>query len=321
MIKYYTPREYQMIADRYGLGKINRISYLYLGYGGSAKVAVVTPLGKFVISKNIIASGKGIVGKSKEGLQYEIDMLKTVEGMPVPSFLRSKRKTFIEKFRGGLVTVYRFLPGKPPRKITPAMAYQLGEFFGEFHKRSHKFKKDLAARRKYYDLNPAVMEKMRPGAHRQKNAILKKAVEIVEQGVKDNYPPAEIPAGPIHVDPYSRNELFQGNKLSGIIDFGNFYLGPLMIDVGKIIMWNCCPGKKLDKRLLKKFIGGYKRKRKFSGRESAYLKKAILYAIYSHIWVDLYHVPIKYVPESYALFLVKNFLPVARQIERSGADL
>ncbi len=317
MIKYYSKQEYQKIADWYGLGKIKRILYLYIGYGGSAKVAVVTASGKFIVAKNIISSGKGIVGKTKEGLQYEIEMLQTVAGMPVPSFWRSKRNKFVEKFKDSWVTVYRYFPGKPPKKITPVMARELGEFFGEFHRRSRIFKKDLASRRKYYDLNPAAMKLMRPLAYRQKNPILRKAVPIVEQGVRDNQPPAKLPTGPIHVDPYAKNELFIGNKLSGIIDFGNFYQGPLMVDVGKVIMWNCCPRKKLDRRLLGNFLSGYFSQRKFSRQEKAYLKKSILYAIYSHLWVDLYHLPLKYIPESYALFLVKNFLPVAQAIEKS----
>ena len=52
--------------------------------------------------------------------------------------------------------------------------------------------------------------------------------------------------------------------------------------------------------------------------ELNYFKKSILFAIYSHIWVDLYHVPIKYIPEEYTLSLVRDFLPVARQLEKEN---
>ncbi|OGI28632.1 MAG: hypothetical protein A2184_03125 [Candidatus Moranbacteria bacterium RIFOXYA1_FULL_44_7] len=82
-------------------------------------------------------------------------------------------------------------------------------------------------------------------------------------------------------------------------------------------MWNFCPNKKLDRRLLKEFIRGYNSRRNFSKAEHLYLEKAILFAIYSHIWVDLYHIPIKYVPESWPLMLIRRFLPVANQIEKS----
>ena len=89
-----------------------------------------------------------------------------------------------------------------------------------------------------------------------------------------------------------------------------------MIDVGKTIMWNCCITGMLDEKLFKSFIHGYKEKRRLNKNEAKYLKKSILYAIYSHIWVDLYHIPIKYVPIKWTLFLVKTFLPVARKLSK-----
>lgn len=316
-MKFYTKKEYQKIADMYCLGKIQRLSYLHRGYQ-SPKVAVETPSGKFVISKNKLSNKKDIASKSQESLQYEIDMLKTVKGMPVPSFQLSSGGKFIEKVGDAWTTVYPFLPGKAPKVITTPMALDLGEFLGEFHKRSQKFKKNLKARRKFYDLNPRVMKIMDPYARQQTHPILKSVVEEIRRGVINNRPSPALPRGPIHVDIGPGNELFIGNKLSAIIDFGNFYIGPLMIDVGKTIMFNCRSGNKFDRKLLRKFIAGYASKRKLNREEKAYLKKSILYAIYSHIWVDLYHVPIKYVPESYTLFLVENFLPVAKDIEKSG---
>lgn len=318
MEKFYSKKEYQLIADMYELGKAQKVFRLHVGYGMSTKAAVQTSLGKFVISKNILSNKKDIVSKSKESLQYEINMLQTVKGMPVPSFMRSSRGNFIERFKDDWVTVYSFLPGKPPKRIRPVMAFALGAFLGEFHKRSQRFKKNLKSRRKFYDLNPSVMKIMEPYANQQTNPKLKSIVADIKRGVVSNRPPSKLPRGPIHVDIGHTNELFQGNKLTGIIDFGNFYLGPFMVDVGKTVMWNFCPRKKLDKQLLEEFIAGYTSKRKFNGVERAYLKKSILFAIYSHIWVDLYHVPIKYVPESWPLFLVKSFLPVAKDIERNG---
>ena len=94
------------------------------------------------------------------------------------------------------------------------------------------------------------------------------------------------------------------------------YTGPLIFDVGKTIMWNCLKNNKLDVNLVKRFIKGYSTQRKLKKKELENINKAILLAIYTHLWVDLYHVPIKYVPERYALFLVKTFLPIARKLEK-----
>jgi Ser/Thr protein kinase RdoA (MazF antagonist) len=317
-MKFYTKKEYQLIADMYGLGKVQKISKLHIGFGMSTKAAVQTSLGKFVVSKNILSNKKDIVSKSKESLQYEINMLQNVKGMPVPAFKPSLNGNYIEKFKNDWITAYPFIPGKAPKKITPKIAFALGAFLGEFHKRSQKFKKKLSSRRRYYDLNPEVMRMMRPCAYKQTNPKLKAIVQKVEKGVMENQPPSKLPQSPIHVDIYSGNELFQGERLTGIIDFGNFYIGPCMVDVGKTVMWNFCPKKKLEKKLIKNFITGYNSQRKFNKDEREYLKKAVLYAIYSHIWVDLYHVRIKYVPESWPLMLMRRFLPVAKDIEMNG---
>lgn len=321
LIKYYNKKDYQAIAELYGLGKVSSLSYLYRGFGGSAKVAVVTPGGKYVISKNLLSAKTSIGNKSRESLQYEIDMLETVKEMKVPNFLKSVKGKYIEKYGDGWITVYKYLPGTSPQKMSPAMAYELGLFLGEFHKRGQKFKKTLRTRRKYYDLNPRVMKAMDNLAHRQSNKTLMSYVERIRQGVADNQPPAKLPAGPIHVDIYSRNLLYERNKLSAVIDFGNFYIGPFMVDVGKAIMWNCSPNGRLDRNLLRRFLTGYQSQRKFNKQEIAYLKKAILYAVYSHIWVDLYHVTIKYVPEKWPLFLIKSFMPIVEQIEKNNFSL
>ena len=316
MLKFYNKKEYQLIANIYGLGKISMLSYFYGGLQ-TPKVRIKTQLGEFVISKNKLSNKKDIASKSKESLQYEIDLLNSLKGLPVPSYYPSLKGNFIEKFNDGWVTVDKYIPGKAPKKITPKIAYSLGVFLGEFHNRGQRFKKKLKSRRRFYDLNPRVMKVMKPLAFKQTHPKLKSIREEMMRGVENNFPSSKLPKGPIHVDIYYNNELFLGNKLSGIIDFGNFYIGPLMIDVGKTIMWNCCLKGKFNKKLFKEFIRGYKSKRKFNKFEKAYLKKSILYAIYSHIWVDLYHVPIKYVPESWPLFLAKNFLSVARKLEKS----
>jgi homoserine kinase type II len=317
MKKFFSKKEYQLIANVYNLGQIKTLKYFKQGYGKSGKAKVSTRKGEFVISRDVLSNKKDLISKSKESLQYEIDMLNSIENMCIPKYVLSVKNNFIEKFKNNWVSVYYFLPGETPKSINSYKARQLGEFLGEFHTKSKKFNKILLSRRKFYDLNSRVLGKMRKLANCQNNKTLKLVVQEVERGVIKNYPFNKLPKGPIHVDIGHGNELFIGDKLSGIIDFGNFYHGPFMVDVGKTIMWNCCENKKLNQKLVASFLKGYENKRKLSRLEKKYIKKSILFAIYSHIWVDLYHVPIKYVPESYTLFLVKNFLPVAIDLENS----
>ena len=90
-----------------------------------------------------------------------------------------------------------------------------------------------------------------------------------------------------------------------------------MVDVGKTIMWNCCKHKKLDFKLTAELLRGYETKRKLNKKEKSYLKNSILFGIFSHIWGDLYHVSVGYIPENYTISLIRNFLPIARKLEKN----
>lgn len=319
MPNFFSKKEYQEIADIYCLGKIKKIYYLHKGLQ-TPKVCLTVPKGIFVVSKYSLSNKKKIISKSEKSLQYEIDLLNFLKNLPVSNFIISDSGNYIEKYKRFWITVDKYIKGSTPKTINTKMAEQLGIFLGKFHKQGMRFKKRNKERRKFYDLRPVVLKQMHPIALRQTNKILKGVVKEVKRGVIENFPPKNMEIGPIHVDIKPENELFSRGKLTGVVDFGNFYIGPLMIDVGKTIMWNCCKNKRLNKKLLKEFVKGYQSQRKMNNDECNYLRKSILYAIYSHIYVDLYHVPLKYVPESYTLFLVNNFLPIARKMMKSSRD-
>jgi homoserine kinase type II len=301
------------IVGLYKLGKIHSVKKLHDGLQ-TPKVLIETSKGKFVISKHKLNNSKKLLNKSKKSLSYEIELLNILKELPVPHFIKSKRGNFIENIDNSWFTVDKFIPGKKPEYITPKMAYQLGSFLGDFHKKGKKFKKNISDRRKFYFLNKNVIKKMYIYANKQTSKILKSIVKEVKMGVEKNRLPQNLPKGPIHVDIKPDNEIFIGEKLSGVLDFGNFYIDAFMIDIGKTIMWNCVRGNKIDQNLFNEFIKGYKKKRKLTKEESKYLTQSVLFAIYSHIWVDLYHVSLRYVPENYTLNLVKKFLPVARNM-------
>lgn len=320
MATFFSQQEYQKLSNLYKLGFIQNIFYFKKGLQTS-RVVIKTPKGKFVLSKYSLSSKKDIISKSRVSLQYEVDFLSTLKHLPVPHYFISSKGRFIEKYKNFWITVYKFLPGNEPKIFTPVKAYELGKFLGTFHKKGKRFKHQLSGRRKFYDLTPAVIKKMSPCVYKQNNHYIKSVINEIKQGVKNNQFSAQLPKGPIHVDIKPENILFINNKLTGVIDFGNFYIGVYMIDIGKTIMWNCCKRGKIEKELFEKFIKGYERCRKLTLTEHSYLRTSILFAIFSHIWVDLYHIPLKYVPEEYTVSLVKKFLPIARWLQKNSLNL
>lgn len=319
MLAFFSEKQYQKIADVFALGTITSLKYFRKGYQ-TPKVAVTTQLGKFIIAKHRLSAKKTVVADMKvvqrTSLLHEITLLNTLNCLPVPHYLQSKHGKYLEDFNGYGVSVYQYLVGRQPKSLTQKMVFQLGAFLGEFHKLGTSFKKPLRDRRRFYDLSPNVMKLMQCTIRKLTNSRLKAVVEEVKKGVEDNRLPKGLPRGPIHVDIKPDNELFVGEKLTGIIDFGNFYIDPFIFDIGKTMMWNCMKRGNLDCGLSKNFLDGYATKRKLTSAESRYLKQSILFAIYSHIWVDLYHVPIRYVPQKYTLFLVNTFLPIARKLNQ-----
>ena len=316
MHDFLTDEEYQNIADLFDLGKIQKIVRFTRGFQ-TPRVHVTTASGDFIISSYALSDDGSIISKSRASLQYEIDLLHTLTLLPVPHYIASKPGNFIEDFKRKPVTVYGFLPGEHPKEITLTMAREPGKFLGEFHTLGQNFTQECNGRRKFYHLDAEVVKKMGETIGRLTNPKLVNVVNEVRAGVEKFSPPVGFPEGPIHVDINSGNELFVGEKLTGIIDFGNFYVGPYMIDIGKTIMWNCVKDGRIDPKLTDELIKGYERHRQLTSEEKIYLRPSILYAIYSHIWVDLYHVPLGYVPESYTLYLVETFLPIARLFQNS----
>lgn len=317
--EFLSRSEYQVVADTFNLGVIKRIVFFDSHGFESTKVAVECDSGKFVVSTYKFSNNPA--SKSKKSLQYEIDLLNIMADLPVPHYILSSNGRFVESFSGRFATVYKFISGNHPKAISPDMACRLGDFLGRFHVRGKKFFKKLRGRRRFYYFAPAILRRMDRYAKMQTSPVLRNAFITVKNGLLKNLLPTNLPAGPIHVDIKPENELFVRNRLNGVLDFGIFYSGPYLIDIGKTVMWNCRRGKRINSVLLRAFMRGYTSRRKLTASERVYLVQSILFGIYAHIYVDLYHVPLRRVPENYTLNLVLTFLPVAAWLEKHRFQL
>jgi homoserine kinase type II len=312
----FTKSDYEEIAKLFRLGTITEVTTLHNGLQ-TPKLLFRTKKGDFVVSKYTLNNPKNPLSKSVSSLQYEIDFLEQLKTLPIPHYVRSAHGKCIEKYGQHWITVDKFVSGTHPKKFTKRMVYQLGKFLGEFHQKGRSFRQVCKSRRRFYDLRATIVRKMAVYANKQGNKQLQAVVNEIRNGVERTRLPQGLPQGIVHVDIKPDNELFNGEKLRAVLDFGNMYQDTLLIDVGKVIMWNCVRNKKIDKELVTAFLKGYEEKRRFTVAERRQLKNSVLFAIYSHIWVDLYHVPLKYVPESYVRYLVREFLPAARSLENS----
>jgi homoserine kinase type II len=313
MTRFFEKAEYQAISEPFGLGNITAIEQ-FSGGLAAPKVMVETEKGKFIIAKYTLGSGDSFKNKPREALAEEIKLLNALVDLPVPHYVPDKSGEFILDYKGYGITVYRFLEGKHQYELNTKQVFELGKFLGSFHKQGMPLKNQFSKRYKFYDFDKERWEAMKPHAYDQTNTKLKEVVEEVEREVLRTKPDPDLPSGPIHVDIKADNLLFEGNHLKGVVDFGNFYVGPLILDVGKSIIFNCTREGEIDKTLMNELLSGYESFRPLNDKEKEYLNDAIVYGICSHIWLDLYHVPLKLVPESHTLYFVETFLPAARRL-------
>src|SRR3989344_8067816 len=134
MPQFFSKKQYQQVAELFGLGAIRGIiTYFRKGYQ-TPKVAVETGRGKFIIAKHNLSTKKTIISDMKIvpriALVHEIQFLNTLKNLPVPHYLHSKHRRYLEDFGGYTVSVYKFLPGHEPKRMTSKMVYELGRFVG-----------------------------------------------------------------------------------------------------------------------------------------------------------------------------------------------
>lgn len=314
MALFFTKTQYQHIANDFNLGKISSLEYFKQGYA-APKVMVKTTKGKYVIAKQTIGKGDNFKNKPLSSVQSEVKLLSSLKNLPAPKYLKNIDKQYIVDVNGFAVTVYSYLEGKHPKVLNNYKVKELGEFLGKFHVQGSGIKDGWANRYKYYDYPLSRIKAMKPYAYQQSNSKLKAVAPEVEQGIIDNKLSKSLPQGPIHVDIKHDNELFKGNSLTGIVDFGNFYKGPLLLDIGKTILFNCVVKQKLNLTMMENFLKGYEKHRKLTKKERGQLLSAIRFALYSHVWLDLYHVPLKLVPQKHTLYYVETFLPAIRELK------
>lgn len=282
-------------------------------------------LNSFVNEKYVLTTAKGefLAGSSIRTLRQiddEIALLNHLRGLPVPTLVLSCTKQYRQNYNGKPFIVYRYLKGHAPRSITPLLMRQLGNFQAQFHRRGAHFRKIMNKEPFTYEFPPAKIQKFNRLFLRSMRPEFRQYYPLVYNVIQQAGCFRDLPRGPIHVDMKPDNVLVQGKKLSGIIDFGNCYRGPFLVDIAKTLVWFCLRGKTLDATLLRSLITAYQRIRPLTRREQILLPFALRFAAASHIFIDYYTYIHHIVPLSYLRLLHKKFMPFLLQQHKTTAS-
>ena len=276
------------------LGKVHRIKKYSSGQHNQTFL-VTSSKGKFSL--------RIFNYKKPAQIRFEIAILLLLKGLDAPQLVELNNG-FIEKFGKKYVIAYRYLPGKHLLSFNSPQLNEVGEFIADFHNRCKGFTWKKWRYQFYYlpDWKINKFERI------SKKAGLKhlELLQSIISELKENRLPRSLPRGPIHVDIKPENTLFQNGKLSGVIDFDNSFVGPLVLDLAKSMVWFGTSKKKFILNDALQVYYGYIKNKPLSKEEFSVLYKAIKFAFLSHIFVDYYMRAIKATSEEYFEWIIND---------------
>ena len=208
-------------------------------------------------------------------LPFFISLMKNLydKNFPSPNPIINKNGNYISEILGKKAAVVSFINGKAKKNLSPDDCYSVGVSTAKMHlitknlngKRENKL--SINSWGEIYNKVKKDCSKIHPNLP---SAIEKNLNEIEKDW------PKNIPSGIIHADLFPDNIFFNGNELSGFIDFyfscNDFYAFEIAICLNAL----CFEGKKenlsFNVTKAKKFIDGYSDIRNLSDNEKNSLK-------------------------------------------------
>lgn len=302
-----TKRQISRLLRPYQLGNLIDVFMTKEGIL-NAVYGLQTDKGRFILR---LAKTK----KRKKDIMYEILLLNSIKGLPVPRYIADSKGEFINSCKGRYYSVYRYIKGVTPSSRTKILLKQAAIFLAKFHNQTTYFKSTITKKFAWYKFPE---ERLRKIMDLLLKSLKKYTPEIlfIEKELRKNMLPEFIPRGPVNNDFRRENFLVNGDKLTGVIDFDNAQVGTYIEDIGEAVMWLCADKKGLNLKKTYRFIREYEKYRKLSKIEKRYLFQALKFAFISHLIIDYYIFPLGLGSEDKFQFHRKVFLSAYKKLNR-----
>ncbi len=218
---------------------------------------------------------------------YEVKLLNILKNLPTPKLIADKQGRYLRKFLGRTAILYRYLPGRTVKRLANSHLQEIGSFLGKYHRQVEGFSSPVK-RYRFYECSDAMIRHTYQRIVRSDLKKFKKEIDYLVTIIKSFRLPADLPQGAMHIDVKPENLFFTNSRLTGVVDFDNSYIGPLVLDLANTIMWNCARSGRLDFAKVKVLLKSYQRQRRLFQREINYLWPALIFLFASHIYEDMY---------------------------------
>jgi len=255
----YTSIEFHQLEkflNRYQLGTL--VSYQGINAGiENTNYFVTTTVGEFVLTL--------FEQYSAEELPYFLELMAYVAEHEIPCAHPSpdKKGYYLQEIKGKPAALVQRLWGQDVKLPSLAQCRAIGTALGRLHLISPTFPHYRANER-----GPTwwktTAERVLPYLNTQDALLLES-----ELGFQAAYQHLELPRGVIHADLFRDNALFQGDTLTGIIDFYYACNDVLLYDVAIVVNdWCSLPNGQLDEPRVKAIFESYCEQRPITHLES-----------------------------------------------------
>lgn len=202
-------------------------------------------------------------------------------GLPCPRAMRpAGSKHYWQPLNGRPASLVPWLPGSSPIHPDRRQTHAIGSALGRLHRLGQHYRGPLPAGLGA-DWEPAKLIALRarlPRAHRQ--LMQRERLNLA------HLPLRQLPTGPIHSDLFRDNSLFQGHRLTGLLDLYDASRGPLLYDLAVAVNdWCSTSDGALHQPRLHALLRGYQRQRRLTPLERQHWPQ-MLRAAALRFWVS-----------------------------------
>jgi homoserine kinase type II len=183
-------------------------------------------------------------------------------GIPCPRPIASRKGGLLGRLNGKPAALVSFLPGMDVAAPSAEQCAQAGALLASIHAAgsSYRGRMDNPRGPKWWT---SVMPEIIPFLGAEDVALLREEVRF-----QSRHRPLKLPRGAIHGDLFRDNVLFDGGRISGVIDFYFACTDALLYDVAIAVNdWCLSDGGKLDAGRATALLDAYRKVRPFAAAE------------------------------------------------------
>lgn len=249
--------ELTAFLKHYSLGEL--VDYKGISAGiENTNYFVTTTLGQYVLTLfEQLSAGE---------LPYFLDLMAFLAEHDVPSAhpLPDRDGHYLRNLKGKPAALVKRLHGGDVAEPNIDQIAALGSALGHMHTVGLAFSEQRKNRRGPHWWRETI-KKIQPCLGDEDNKILQQELEY-----QTSFRHSELPTGVTHADLFRDNALWEGNQLTGIIDFYYACNDVLLYDVAVTVNdWCVKTDGNLDEAFSKKFLAAYHHQRPFNSQEQA----------------------------------------------------